>query len=326
MYAQVLRTKRLGNPIHAFQTEIIPTPEISDREVLVAVMAAGVNFNNVWAAIGKPINVIEYRKANGSVEDFHIGGSDASGIVIKKGKLVNSLELGEEVVLHAGHWDIDDPWIRNGGDPILSATCKAWGYETNFGSFAQFAKVYEHQCLPKPKHLSWEEGATYMLSGATAYRMLTHWRPNDIKKREVALIWGGTGGIGVMAIQLVREFGGIPIAVVNDSEKVNFCKELGALGVINRNHYSHWGVVNQESILSNSFWKKEVSRFESELLELTNGISPSIVIEHPGEKTFPTSLQVCIRGGERLLPLTNLFFQGIEVHAHQIYTRDSKFF
>lgn len=297
MYAQVLRTERLGNPIHAFQTEIVSTPEISDREVLVAVMAAGVNFNNVWAAIGKPINVIEYRKANGSVEDFHIGGSDASGIVIKKGKLVNSLDLGEEVVLHAGHWDIDDPWIRNGGDPILSATCKAWGYETNFGSFAQFAKVYEHQCIPKPKHLSWEEGATYMLSGATAYRMLTHWRPNDIKKKEVALIWGGTGGIGVMAIQLVREFGGIPIAVVNDSEKVNFCKNLGAIGVINRNHYSHWGVLNQESILSNSFWKKEVSRFESELLELTNGIAPSIVIEHPGEKTFPTSLQVCNRGG-----------------------------
>ena len=297
MYAQVIRSHRMGNPKLAFQTEIISTPDIKDGEVLVAVMAAGVNFNNVWAAIGKPINVIEFRKANGSMEDFHIGGSDASGIVIQKGKSVKSIALGEEEVLHAGHWDTNDPWIQNGGDPILSATCKAWGYETNFGSFAQFTKVKEHQCLPKPKHLSWEEGATFMLSGATAYRMLTHWIPNELKKGEVVLIWGAAGGIGVMAIQLVLEFGGLPIAVVNDEEKANFCKNLGAIGVINRNHYSHWGQFNRDSLISNQLWKKEVSRFESELLDLTNGISPSIVIEHPGEKTFPTSIQVCKRGG-----------------------------
>ncbi len=297
MYAQVLRSERLGNPKEAFQMEIIDTPTIEDKEVLVAVIAAGVNYNNVWAATGKPIDVIRYRKAKGSLDDFHIGGSDASGIVIQKGKLVKTVELGDEVVLHAGHWDADDPWIQEGGDPILSATCQAWGYETNYGSFAQFTKVKEHQCLPKPKHLSWEEAATYMLTGATAYRMLTHWTPNEIKNGEVVLIWGATGGLGVMAIQLVREFGGIPVTVVSDPSKIEFCKNLGAKGIINRSHYSHWGVLNADAIYPNSHWKKEVKRFESELLEITNGISPSIVIEHPGELTLPTSLQVCKRGG-----------------------------
>jgi crotonyl-CoA carboxylase/reductase len=49
--------------------------------VLVYVMAAGINYNNVWAALGIPVNVIAARNKAGEPEDFHIGGSDASGIV-----------------------------------------------------------------------------------------------------------------------------------------------------------------------------------------------------------------------------------------------------
>ena len=45
------------------------------------VMAAGVNFNNVWAALGKPVSVFRYHQ-----EDHHIGGSDACGIVWKVGE------------------------------------------------------------------------------------------------------------------------------------------------------------------------------------------------------------------------------------------------
>ena len=42
-------------------------------------MAAGVNYNNVWAALGKPVDVIAARQKAGEKENFHIGGSDASG-------------------------------------------------------------------------------------------------------------------------------------------------------------------------------------------------------------------------------------------------------
>ena len=58
MYAQVIRAERFGDPKHAFKIERIPVPEIKPDEVLVYVMAAGINFNNVWAALGSPVAVI----------------------------------------------------------------------------------------------------------------------------------------------------------------------------------------------------------------------------------------------------------------------------
>ena len=51
-------------------------------------MAAGVNFNNVWAALGEPVSVFRYHPE----EDHHIGGSDASGVVWKVGEGVTQVE------------------------------------------------------------------------------------------------------------------------------------------------------------------------------------------------------------------------------------------
>ncbi len=76
MAAWVIREEREGEPIDAFQLEEIEVPEPGPMEVVVKVMAAGVNYNNVWAALGEPVSVFRYHP-----EDHHIGGSDASGIV-----------------------------------------------------------------------------------------------------------------------------------------------------------------------------------------------------------------------------------------------------
>ncbi len=62
MHAMTIRRERFGPPKDAFQREVVPTPSIGPREVLVYVMAAGINFNNVWAAKGIPIDVIAVRQ------------------------------------------------------------------------------------------------------------------------------------------------------------------------------------------------------------------------------------------------------------------------
>ena len=83
MYAQVIRQRRFGDPITAFEREVIPVPELKPKDVLVYVMAAGVNYNNVWASLGVPVDVVRLHKQSkdgGDEEGFHIGGSDASGI------------------------------------------------------------------------------------------------------------------------------------------------------------------------------------------------------------------------------------------------------
>jgi crotonyl-CoA carboxylase/reductase len=61
MLAQVIRAERFGEPRDAFKEEAIEIPELGPRDVLVYVMAAGVNYNNVWAAMGIPIDVIQNR-------------------------------------------------------------------------------------------------------------------------------------------------------------------------------------------------------------------------------------------------------------------------
>jgi len=300
MYAFVIRPERYGEPKDAFQIEQIDIPELKPDEVLVAVMAAGVNYNNVWAALGYPVDVIGARNKKGEPERFHIGGSDASGIVYKVGSDVKNLKVGDEVVIHCGMWDRDDPWVKAGKDPMLAPSQLIWGYETNWGSFAQFTKVQEHQCLPKPNHLSWEEAAAYMLVGATAYRMLHHWKPNDVKKDDVVLVWGGAGGLGVMAIQIAKAAGAKPIAVVSSEDKRELCMKLGAVGVINRNQFNHWGALTSDINKPEVFaqWTKAAREFGKAIWDIVGkGNNPQIVFEHPGESTIPTSMFVCETGG-----------------------------
>ena len=114
MVAQVIRQDRFGDPARAFRQEIVDVPPIGPHEVLIAVMAAGVNYNNVWAARGYPVDVIAARQKQGEPYDYHVGGSDASGIVYAVGDEVDDIEIGSHVVVHPGYWDDVDPWVVAG--------------------------------------------------------------------------------------------------------------------------------------------------------------------------------------------------------------------
>ena len=78
MLAQIIRKERFGDPKDAFKVEEVNVPQPGPGQVLIGVMAAGINYNNVWAARGIPVDVIAVRQKAGEPEDFHIGGSDAS--------------------------------------------------------------------------------------------------------------------------------------------------------------------------------------------------------------------------------------------------------
>jgi crotonyl-CoA carboxylase/reductase len=299
MNAWLIRPERFGKPTEAFQKEVVNTPSIADDEVLVYVMAAGINYNNVWAALGIPVNVIAARNKGGEPEDFHIGGSDASGIVYAVGKDVTNVKVGDEVVMHCGQWNRNCAWVKGGGDPMYSPSFKIWGYETNFGSFAQFTRVQGHQCMPKPKHMNWEEAAAYTLVAATAWRMLHGWGASSIKKGDVALIWGGAGGLGSMAIQIAKAVGATSVAMVSGEDKFDYCMKLGAKGCINRNDFDHWGMLpHWKDNAGYAKWLKGVRSFGAKIWEvLGEKRAPNIVFEHPGESTIPTSIFVCETGG-----------------------------
>src|SRR5690242_11824160 len=233
MAAWVIRQEREGEPVDAFQVEEIEVPEPGAFEVIVRVMAAGVNFNNVWAALGKPVSVFAY--ADHPEFGHHIGGSDASGVVWKVGPGVTRWKAGDEVVIHCNMTSYEDPEVH-GLDPMAAPSQRIWGYETTWGSFAQFTKVQAQQLLPKPKHLSWEEAASYGLTYFTAYRMLMN-RAN-LQSGHKVLIWGAAGGLGVFATQICKAAGAECVGVVNSDEKGELVKQLGAAGYINRNEFA----------------------------------------------------------------------------------------
>src|SRR6201986_5247754 len=226
MAAWVIRAEREGEPTEPFQLEEMGVPEPGAFEVTVRVMAAGVNFNNVWAALGKPVSVFRYH-----AEDHHIGGSDASGIVWKVGEGVTRWKPGDEVVVHCNQASYEDPEVH-GLDPLAAPSQRIWGYETTWGSFAQFCKVQAQQLLSKPAALAWEEAASYGLTFFTAYRMLVD--QARLQEGHRVLIWGAAGGLGVFAHPLCRLSGAGAPGVVSSPAKGELVKALGAIDYVDR--------------------------------------------------------------------------------------------
>ncbi len=298
MHAFMVRQDRFGEPKDAWQREVIPVPEMAPEDVLVYVMATGINYNNVWAALGYPVDVIKDRQKKGEPEDFHAGGSDCSGIVWAVGSEVTSVKIGDEVVIHSGWWAPDDPWVLSGKDPMLAPSTRIWGYQTNYGSYCQFARAQSHQLQPKPKHLTWEQAGCYLLCASTAYRMLMGWNPNVVEEGDAVLVWGAAGGLGSMALQITAAQGGLPVAVISDESKRDFCLEKGAVGVINRNDFDHWGQMPDTTGDDWRTWMQGARSFGKAVWDALGARkNPKIVFEHPGESTLPTSGFVCDTGG-----------------------------
>src|SRR5436189_1857542 len=284
MAAWVIRQEREGQPLDAFQLEEIEVPEPGAFEVIVRVMAAGVNYTNVWGALGKPVSVFGY--GDHPQYGHHIGGSDASGVVWKVGAGVTRWQPGDEVVIHCNQASYEDPEVH-GLDPLAAPSQKIWGYETTWGSFAQFTRVQAQQLLPKPQNLTWEEAASYGLVYFTAYRMLV--TRCDLQAGQTALIWGAAGGLGVFATQICKAAGVDCVGVVSSDDKGELVKQLGAVDYINRNEFTGMmrkGGESKEEEKERFGVSRQFSKRVKEIL----GEQPDIVFEHVGMATFPTSV------------------------------------
>ena len=275
----------------------VPTPELAPDEVYLAPMASSINFNTVWTSIFEPLPTFGFldRLGRESVwgarhkQDYHVVGSDASGVVLKVGSAVRNWKPGDRVVVHCNHVDDQDPSAHD--DSMLGANQRIWGFETNFGGLADLAIVKANQLMPKPSHLSWEEAAVNALCASTSYRMLVGEHAARMKQGDVVFIWGATGGIGAYATQLVLNGGGIPIGVVSSPERAALLNEMGCEHVIDRSAEGY------------RFWSDEHTQDEGEWRRLGKkvrslvGEDPHIVFEHPGRSTMGASVFIAKRGG-----------------------------
>jgi len=291
MWAWAIRKERHGRPSKSMQLEVVETPTLDSDEVLVLVMAAGVNYNGVWAALGEPVSVLDFHK-----QPYHVAGSDAAGIVWAVGSKVTRWKPGDEVVVHCNQDDGDDEEC-NGGDPMLSPSQRIWGYETPDGAFGQFTRVQSRQLMARPRHLTWEECACYTLTLATAYRMLFGHRPHVVAPGDNVLVWGASGGLGVFAVQLCAVSGANAIGVVSDMSKADYVLSMGAKAVLNRKDFNCWGQLPTVGGAEFNDYMKETRKFGKAIWGITGGKDVDMVFEHPGEQTFPVSVFVAKRGG-----------------------------
>lgn len=286
------------DPRESIRVAEVPTPELAPDEVYLAVMASSINFNTVWTSIFEPLPTFGFLDRLGRESswgarhalDYHVIGSDASGVVLKAGSAVRNWNPGDRVAVHCNYVDDQDPAAHE--DSMLASNQRIWGFETNFGGLADLAIVKANQLMPKPSHLTWEESAVNALCGSTSYRMLVGDNAARMKQGDSVLIWGASGGLGSYACQLVQNGGGTPIGVVSSPEKVDLLHQLGVEHVIDRSEEDY------------QFWTDEHTQDEREWRRLGKrvrgfiGDDPNIVFEHPGRSTMGASVFVTKRGGK----------------------------
>ncbi len=256
--------KNFGGVENLEYVEDFPEPQIKDNEVLIRVKAVALNHLDIWVRLGalavKP-------------ELPHILGSDVSGVVERVGSLVNNVKEGDEVVVAPGLSCGVCYDCQRGRDNL----CKDYdilGLKTK-GGYAEFVKVPSRNVIKKPKNLSFEEAASYPLTYLTVWNALVE--KGQMKPYSRLLVWAGSSGVGVAAIQLAKLMGAFVIATAGSEEKANKCKQLGADVVIN--HYT-----------------EDVPKKVREIFK--DGVD--IVMDHVGEKTFTKSIE-CLRKGGKIV-------------------------
>jgi NADPH:quinone reductase-like Zn-dependent oxidoreductase len=181
--------REYGGP-EVMKYEDVPRPEPKENEVLVRVIAAGVN--PIDAIIREGKNAKEF----GSTLPL-VPGYDIAGVVEKTGATVTRVKTGDAV----------------------------YGYVLAGGGYAEYAVASEQELSPKPKSLSFVAAAAVPLAALTAWQALLD--AAKLETGQTVLIHGGSGGVGTMAIQIAKARGARVIATASTANQ-DLLKELGA--------------------------------------------------------------------------------------------------
>ncbi|GEP08792.1 NAD(P)H-quinone oxidoreductase [Methylobacterium gnaphalii] len=182
-----IRFEGSGGP-EVISVETVPVPKPGPGQVLIEVVAAGVNRPDVMQRQGL------YPPPKGATE---VPGLEIGGRIVALGEGVSGLREGDEVCAL-----------------VIS------------GGYAEFAVAEAGQVLPKPASLSLVEAAALPETVFTVYSTVI--QRGRLKKGERFLVHGGSSGIGTTAIQIAKQHGATVYATAGSAEKCRFCEELGA--------------------------------------------------------------------------------------------------
>jgi zinc-binding alcohol dehydrogenase/oxidoreductase len=199
------------------------------------------------------------RKGLPSVPKPRILGADGAGVVEALGQDVEDFEPGQAVVL-------------NPGIEAADGTIHVLG-EHGDGTNAELIAVQATNVYPIPDGLSFEEAAAFPLVFVTAYRMLV--TRAALREGEWVFLWGIGSGVSTAGLAIAKALGARTIVTSSSDEKLARARELGA----------DWTVNHADGDV------------KAAVKEATGGRGADIVIEHVGEATWRTSLDVAAREG-----------------------------
>jgi len=199
------------------------------------------------------------RKGLPSVPKPRILGADGAGVVEALGARVDGFEPGLPVVINPGI-EVGDGTIHVIG-------------EHGDGTNAELIAVPATNVHPIPDGLSFAEAAAFPLVFETAYRMLV--TRAHLREGEWVLLWGIGGGVSTAALAIAKALGARTIVTSSSDEKLARARGLGADATVN--HAS--------------------GDVKAAVKEATDGHGADVVVEHVGDATWRTSLDVAAREG-----------------------------
>jgi NADPH:quinone reductase-like Zn-dependent oxidoreductase len=199
------------------------------------------------------------RKGLPSVPKPRILGADGAGVVEALGAGVTGFEPGERVVINPGVEAAD------GAIHVIG--------EHGDGTNAELIAVPASNVYPIPDGLSFEEAAAFPLVFETAYRMLV--TRAQLREGEWVLLWGIGSGVSTAGLAIARALGARTIVTSSSDAKLERARGLGADVTVNHAD----------------------GDVKAAVKEATGGHGADVVIDHVGEATWRTSLDVAAREG-----------------------------
>ncbi|AEN07571.1 NADPH:quinone reductase (plasmid) [halophilic archaeon DL31] len=258
----------------------VDEPELKPNEALISVEYCSLNNRDRVICSGQ----------YGGISLPYVLGSDLAGRVIEVGEAVDQFDPGDRVVRY--------PLVSCGSCRHCRAgevsTCEEFGVLD--GGLAERAAVDEERLVALPNDVSLKDASCLPVAYLTAWRML--WTRGALRAGESALVIGGSGGVGVAAVQLASAMGATVTAVSSTPEYCDRLETLGATHAVNRHE----------------------TDFADRAQELTDGRGVDLTIDHVGEATIPDSIAATANGG-RVVLCGRTTGQLPQVDIHELFHR-----
>jgi NADPH:quinone reductase-like Zn-dependent oxidoreductase len=229
---------RYGDP-GVLQFGEAPIPEPGPSQVLVRVRCIGLNFADIVGRFGA---------YPGTPKPPYIPGLEFSGDVVVIGEKVTRFAVGDRIM----------------------------GY-SKLGSHAEYVLVNEHFATVIPSKMTYEEGASFLVSMLSAYHGIV--RLANLRTGEFLLVHAAAGGVGLASLQIGKHLNAEVFATAGTDEKVALARSFGAHHVIN---------------YTSTEFGKEISR-------ITNGYGVDVVMDSVGGDVFKKSWQLLAPMGRYLM-------------------------